>query len=71
MANPRHLRNQLTEWKRLGQDVSRKIRTTQQLSATQRGFPVTINLRKAIWHLARLHAKVARQRKDFLHQTSA
>jgi len=51
--------------------VSRKIRIAQQLSGRQRGFPVSTNLRRAIQQLARLHAKVAWQRKDFLHQTSA
>ena len=71
VANPRHLKNQLAELKRLGQEVSRKIRMAQQLSGKLRGFPVSANLRKAIQHLSRLHAKVARQRKDFLHQTSA
>lgn len=71
VANPRHLRNQLMELKRLGQEVSRKIRMAQTLSGKKKGFPVSANLRKAIQHLARLHAKVARQRKDFLHQTSA
>lgn len=71
VANPRHLKNQLAELKRLGQEVSRKIRMAQQLSGMLRGFPISANLRKAIQHLARLHAKVARQRKDFLHQTSA
>lgn len=71
VANPRHLRNQLAELKRLGQEVSRKIRMAQKLSGRQRGFSVSANLRRAIQHLARLHAKVARQRKDFMHQTSA
>ncbi len=71
VANPRHLRNQLAELKRLGQEVSRKIRVAQRLSGKQKGFPVSANLRKAIQHLARLHAKVARSRKDFLHQTSS
>jgi putative transposase len=71
VANPRHLKNQLAELKRLGQEVSRKIRMAQQLSGRQRGFPISANLRKALQHLARLHAKVARSRKDFLHQTSA
>lgn len=71
VANPRHLRNQLAELKRLGQGVSRKIRMAQQSSGKQRGFPLSANLRKAVQHLARLHAKVGRQRKDFLHQTSA
>jgi len=71
VANPRHLRNQLAELKRLGREVSRKIRMAQQLSGRQRGFPVSANLRRSIQHLARLHAKVARQRKDFMHQTSA
>ena len=71
VANPRHLRNQLAELKRLGQEVSRKIRMAQQLSGRQRGFPLSANLRRSIQHLARLHAKVARQRKDFMHQTSA
>ena len=71
VANPRHLKNQLAELKRLGQEVSRKIRMAQQLSGRQRGFPISANLRNAIQHLAQLHAKVARSRKDFLHQTSA
>lgn len=71
VPNPRHLRNQLAELKRLGQEVSRKIRMAQRLSGKQKGFPVSVNLRRAIQHLARLHAKVAQQRKDFLHQTSA
>lgn len=71
VANPRHLRNQLAELKRLGQEVARKIRMAQKLSGRQRGFSVSANLRRAIQHLARLHAKVARQRKDFMHQASA
>lgn len=71
VANPRHLKNQLVELKRLGQKVSRKIRMAQKLSGRQKGFPISANLRKDIQHLARLHAKVARSRKDFLHQTSA
>jgi putative transposase len=71
VANPRHLRNQLAELKRLGQEVSRKIRMAQEASGRKRGFPISGNLRKAIQHLSRLHAQVARQRKDFLHQTSA
>ena len=71
VANPRHLKNQLAELKRLGQEISRKIRMAQQLRGKLRGFPVSANLRRAISHLARLHAKVARQRQDFLHQTSA
>ncbi|MBU2840235.1 transposase [Acidithiobacillus thiooxidans] len=71
VANPRHLRNQLAELRRLGREVSRKIRMAQCLSGKQKGFPVSANLRKAIQHLSRLHAKVALQRKDFLHQTSA
>ncbi|WP_081577053.1 RNA-guided endonuclease InsQ/TnpB family protein [Acidithiobacillus thiooxidans] len=71
VANPRHLRNQLTELKHLGQEVARKIRMAQKLSGKQKGFPVSGNLRRAIQHLSRLHAKIARQRKDFMHQTSA
>ncbi|WP_414039385.1 RNA-guided endonuclease InsQ/TnpB family protein [Acidithiobacillus sp. M4-SHS-6] len=71
VANPRHLRNQLAELKRLGQEVSRKIRTAQQISGKKKGFPVSASLRRAIQHLACLHAKIARSRKDFLHQTSA
>jgi len=71
VSNPRHLRRQLAELKRLGQEVSRKIRMAQQLSGKSKGFPVSASLRTAIQHLARLHAKIARQRKDFLHQTSA
>ena len=44
---------------------------TQERSGRKKGFPVSVSLRYAISHLARLHAKVARQRQDFLHQTSA
>lgn len=71
VANPRHLRNQLAELKRLGQEVSRKICMAQKLSGKQKGFPISSNLRRAIQDLSRLHAKIARQRKDFMHQTSA
>jgi putative transposase len=71
VTNPRRLRNQLAELKRLGQEVARKIRMAQQQSGRKKGFPISANLRKAIQHLARLHAKIAHQRKDFLHQTSA
>ena len=71
VANPRRLKNQLAELKRLGQEVSRKIRMAQERTGRKKGFPVSVSLRHAISHLARLHAKVARQRQDFLHQTSA
>jgi len=71
VRNPRHLRNQLAELKRLGQEVSRKIRMAQQSSGRKKGFPISASLRRSIQNLARLHAKIARQRKDFLHQTSA
>ena len=71
VSNPRHLRNQLTELKRLGREVSRKIVAAQKASGKKKGFPVSANLRKSFQALARLHAKVARSRKDFLHQTSA
>jgi putative transposase len=66
VANPRHLRNQIAELKRLGQEVSRKVRMAQQQSRRKKRFPVSANLRKAIWHLARLHAKIARQRTEAL-----
>ena len=71
VANPRHLRNQLAELKRMSQKVSRKVHMAQEVSGREQGVPVSANLRRAIAHLARLHAKVARQRKDFLHQISA
>ncbi len=71
VANPRRLKNQLAELKRLGQEVSRKIRMAQERTGRKKGFPVSVSLRHAISHLARLHAQVARQRQDFLHQTSA
>ncbi|RMH36338.1 MAG: transposase [Nitrospirae bacterium] len=71
VTNPRHLKNQMAEVKRLGQAVSRKIRMAQRISGKQKGFPVSASLRKAIQQLARLHAKIARSRKDVLHQTSA
>lgn len=70
VKNPRHLRNQLSELRRLSREVSRKIVAAQKTSGRKKGFPVSRNLRKAIHALSRLHAKIARQRKDFLHQTS-
>lgn len=69
--NPRHLRCQLAELKRLARAVSRKMTAAQTESGKTRGFPVSRRLRKAIDALARLHAKIARTRGDFLHQTSA
>ncbi|MDR7926169.1 transposase [Acidithiobacillus thiooxidans] len=71
VSNPRHLRHQLVELKRLGQEVSRKIRYAQTSSGKKKGFNFSGNLRRSIQHLAKLHIKVARQRKDFMHQTSA
>ncbi len=65
VANPRHLKNQLAELKRLGQEVSRKIRMAQKASGKQKGFAVSANLRRAMGHLARLHAKVAGSARTF------
>ena len=45
------------------------MRAAQKVSGREKGFPVSVSLRRAITHMARLHAKVARQRHDFLHQT--
>ena len=71
VKNPRHLRNQLAELKRLGREVSRKTVAAQKTGGRKKGFPVSHSLRKAIHALACLHAKIARSRKNFLHQTSA
>lgn len=64
IKNPRHLRNQLAELRHISRIVSRKMvarATTQQTSR---------RLDRAKDHLKRLHAKIARQRADFLHKTS-
>jgi len=71
VVNPRHLRNQLAELRRLSREVSRKIVAAQKASGRKKGFPISASLRRSFQALARLHAKIARQRKDFLHQLSA
>ena len=69
--NPRHLRRQLEAIRQLGRTISRKRRAAQAASGKTTGFPVSASLRRAYAQLARLYGKVARQRQDFLHQTSS
>ena len=71
VENPRHLRRQLKALKRLGRTVAKKIRVAKATSGRKKGFPISKRLKASIHQLGRLHAKIARQRKDFLHQTSA
>lgn len=58
IENPKHLKSSLIKLKKLQRRVSRKIKGSS-------------NRRKAVLQLARQHEKVANQRKEFLHQTTA
>jgi putative transposase len=55
--NPKYLKNSLCRLKVLQRRVSRKKKGSH-------------NRKKAIMHLARLYAKIAKQRNDFLHKVS-
>jgi putative transposase len=57
--NPRHLKKALPTLKTLQQSVSRKTNKKSN------------NRKKAVAKLAKAHAKIANQRKDFQHQLSA
>lgn len=57
IENKRHLRSELNRLKQLQRDCSRKKRGSR-------------NWAKAKKRIATLHAKIARKRRDFLHQTS-
>lgn len=56
--NPKHLQTELKRLKSLQRRVSRKKKGSQ-------------NRRKAVLKLARLHERIANQRKDFLHKVSS
>lgn len=58
IANERHLQPHLAELSRLQRDLARKKRGSR-------------NGRKLKQRIAALHARIARQRQDFLHQTTA
>lgn len=71
IPNPRPLQQTLDQLRRAQNDVSRKEVAAQRASGKQRGFPVSDRLARSYAEVRRLHEKVARQRKDFLHQTTA
>ncbi|BCX82761.1 hypothetical protein MIT9_P2347 [Methylomarinovum caldicuralii] len=51
--------------------IFRKEEAAKQASGKRKDFPISKRLRKEYALLGRLHEKVAHQRRDFLHQTSA
>lgn len=69
--NPRHLARTLNEIRRVQRDISRKEEAAKNASGKQRRFPVSNRLRNGYESLRHLHRKVAHQRNDFLHQTTA
>lgn len=71
IPNPRHLDRSLERIRRLQQSISRKEEAAKKASGKSKHFPVSNRLRRAYGELRRLHRKVADQRHDFLHQTTA
>lgn len=69
--NPRHLGRTLSEIRRVQRSISRKEEEAKKASGKTRRFPVSKRLRREYERLRRLHRKVASQRLDFLHQTTA
>ena len=69
--NPRHLARTLDEIRRLQRGISRKEEAAKKASGKTRRFPVSNRLQRTYKRLRRLHRKVANQRNDFLHQTTA
>ena len=69
--NPRHLARTLGEIRRVQRAISRKEEAAKKASGKPRRFPVSNRLKREYEHLRRLHRKVADQRHDFLHQTTA
>ncbi|MBK1674180.1 RNA-guided endonuclease InsQ/TnpB family protein [Ectothiorhodospira shaposhnikovii] len=69
--NPRYLARTLDEIRRVQRDISRKEEAARKASGKTRRFPVSNRLQRAYEHLRRLHRKVANQRHDFQHQTTA
>ncbi|GAB6068894.1 RNA-guided endonuclease TnpB family protein [Methylothermus subterraneus] len=71
IENPRHLQRSLERIGALQKRISRKEEAAKQASGKKKGFPVSKRLRKEYALLAGVHEKVANQRRDFLHKTSA
>jgi len=71
IENPCHLDRTLSEIRRVQRNISRKEEAAKKASGKTRRFPVSNRLRKEYERLRRLHRKVANQRNDFLHQTTA
>jgi len=71
VENPRHLDRYLEHIRNVHKSISRKEEAAKKASGRPKGFPVSNRLKKEYRRLRRLHEKVAHQRRDFLHQTSA
>ncbi|PNW54999.1 UNVERIFIED_CONTAM: hypothetical protein BEN50_00975 [Euhalothece sp. KZN 001] len=69
--NPRHLSRNLSEIRQVQRDISRKEEASKKASGKTRRFPVSNRLQRQYERLRGLHRKVANQRNDFLHQTTA
>lgn len=69
--NPRYLARTLDEIRRVQRAISRKEEAAKKASGKTRGFPVSNRLHKEYQRLRRLHRKIANQRSEFLHQTTA
>jgi len=69
--NPRYLARTLREIRRIQRDISRKEEASKKASDRTRRFPVSNRLQRQYERLRSLHRKVANQRNDFLHQTTA
>lgn len=69
--NPRCLAGTLEKIRQVQRDISRKEEAAKKASGKTRRFPVSNRLQRAYERLRGLHRKVANQRNDFLHQTTA
>ncbi len=69
--NPRHLERTLNQIRRVQRAISRKEEAAKKASGKTRRFPISNRLQREYERLRRLHRKVADQRHDFLHQTTA
>ncbi len=72
VQNPRHLKRQLEELARLQRIAARKYEAAKKkFPEWKKGFPISKSLQRMYDHIGRLHGKIARQRDNFMHQTSA
>ena len=71
IENPRYLQRSLDQIRTVQKSISRKEEAAKKANGRSKGLPISNRLRKEYEKLRRLHEKVACQRRDFLHQTSA